>query len=107
MPSARRAPSVEPVRTVRTESGVPRVLRGFARRCAESGGDRAERRTERTRRTGRKPVGVPWRDERKRRDEGRTKRNGRRQGVREHYSVESDALPENDRKRVSRGKYME
>ena len=50
-----------------------------------------------TRRTERKPLGIPWRGEGERKDEGRTEKEGRRQGDREHYSVESDALPENER----------
>ena len=35
---------------------------------------------------------------------GSERKEGQRQGVCEHYSVESDVLPENERKRVSRGK---
>ena len=52
-----------------------------------------------TRRTERKPLGIPWRGEGERKDEGRTENEGRRQGDREHYSVESDALPENEREK--------
>ena len=49
-----------------------------------------------TRRTDQNPLGISWGTERKRRDEGRKEKKERRQGVREHYSVESDALPENE-----------
>ena len=91
------ADSVHSVKSVRTECGGPRGQREYARGCAEYGGSRAERRTEMTRSTERKPLEVPWRDERGKEGRGSGGKEGRRQGGREHYSVESDALPENER----------
>ena len=61
---------------MRTECGGLRGLREYAQRCAESGWNRAERRTEMMRRTERKPLGVPWRDEGERKDEGQAEMKG-------------------------------